>query len=203
MPTAYQFRLELFDQEHRAVHEVALAMADFHRAIETAFFDGLRRGLYQAYDAPLSRARVEPRFEGGNGSPRAAGFDVVLPGGDGEHRVGFNADFFDSRATRLGLDLVREKKQPDDWRTFNTQSMLGGSLLSLKKYKDAEPLLLKGYEGMKVREKAIPPQAGTRIPEALDRLIELYTATDRPAEAKKWRAERAKYSELASPPPEK
>jgi hypothetical protein len=32
-----------------------------------------------------------------------------------------------------------------------------------------------------------------RIPEALDRLIELYTATKRPDEAKKWKAERAKY----------
>lgn len=32
-----------------------------------------------------------------------------------------------------------------------------------------------------------------RIPEALRRLIELYTATNRPDEAKKWQAERAKY----------
>ncbi len=81
--------------------------------------------------------------------------------------------------------------------------MLGGSLLSQKKYADAEPLLLKGYEGMKAREKTIPPQGATRIPEALDRLIELYTATDKPEEAKKWRAERAKYPNLAPPPREK
>ena len=52
-------------------------------------------------------------------------------------------------------------------------------------------------------EKVIPPQADTRIPEALDPLIELYTATDRPEEAKKWRAERAKYPNLAPPPREK
>jgi eukaryotic-like serine/threonine-protein kinase len=43
---------------------------------------------------------------------------------------------------------IREKKEPEDWRTFNTQSMLGGALLGQKKYADAEPLLLKGYEGM-------------------------------------------------------
>jgi len=98
---------------------------------------------------------------------------------------------------------IREKTEPNAWTTFNTQSMLGGSLLSQKKYKDAEPLLLKGYEGMKAREKTIPPQAVTRIPEALDRLIELYTATDKPEEAKKWRAERAKYPNVAPPPREK
>lgn len=88
---------------------------------------------------------------------------------------------------------TRTKTQPDTWTTFNTQSLLGGALLGQKKYADAEPLLLKGYEGMKQREKTIPPQGSTRLPEAIDRLIELYTATDRPEEAKKWQAERAKY----------
>ena len=94
---------------------------------------------------------------------------------------------------------IREKKEPDAWTTFNTQSLLGTSLLSQKKYAGAEPLLLKGYEGMKARENTIPPQADKRIPETLDRLIELYTATGRPEEAKKWRAERAKYPNLAPP----
>jgi serine/threonine protein kinase len=63
---------------------------------------------------------------------------------------------------------IREKTQPDAWTTFNTMSMLGGALLAQKKYTDAEPLLLKGYQGMKAREKAIPKQAKTRLPEALD-----------------------------------
>jgi hypothetical protein len=35
------------------------------------------------------------------------------------------------------------------------------------------------------------------VPKALDRLIELNTATNRPNEAKKWRAERAKYPEAS------
>jgi hypothetical protein len=46
---------------------------------------------------------------------------------------------------------------------------------------------------MKNREKAIPPMGAIRLPEALDRLIELYTATKKPDEVKKWRAERARY----------
>jgi len=41
MRPAYQFRLELFDEQGQAVHDLALAGADFNRAIETAFFDGL------------------------------------------------------------------------------------------------------------------------------------------------------------------
>ena len=86
----------------------------------------------------------------------------------------------------------------------NTKSQLGGALLGQKKYADAEPLLLAGYEGMKQREKTIPPQGSTRISEALDRLIELYAATNKPDDVKKWRAERAKYpAEVAPPPREK
>jgi hypothetical protein len=92
---------------------------------------------------------------------------------------------------------IREKTQPDAWSTFNVQSMLGGALLGQKKYAEAEPLLLKGYEGMKTRETTMPKEGGAqlRIPEALDRLIDLYNATNRPAEVKPWQAERAKYPE--------
>ncbi|HEV3344317.1 MAG TPA: tetratricopeptide repeat-containing protein, partial [Pirellulales bacterium] len=89
---------------------------------------------------------------------------------------------------------IREKQQPVAWPTFNTQSLLGHALLGQQKYADAEPLLLKGYEGLKEREKTIPPQAKDRIPEALDRLIDLYTATDKPDEVKKWQADRGEVS---------
>ncbi|MFO0806123.1 MAG: tetratricopeptide repeat protein [Gemmataceae bacterium] len=98
---------------------------------------------------------------------------------------------------------IREKSRPDDWNTSDAQSMLGGAILGQRKYADAEPLLLKGYEGMKAREKSIPPQANTRIPESLDRLIELYTSTGKPEETRRWRAERAKYPFVAPPPREK
>src|SRR5262249_25650394 len=97
------------------------------------------------------------------------------------------------------------KHIPDSWLTFNAQSMLGGALLGQKKYAEAEPPLLKGYEGMKTREKTIPQQGGAelRIPEALDRLIELYTAINKPDEARKWQAERAKYTEAKKEPEKK
>jgi tetratricopeptide (TPR) repeat protein len=71
---------------------------------------------------------------------------------------------------------IRETKQPDDWTTFNTRSLLGGSLLGQKKFAEAELLLLQGYEGLNAREQTIPPQGAIRIPEALERLVALYTA---------------------------
>ena len=44
---------------------------------------------------------------------------------------------------------IREKQQPDEWTTFNAQSMLGEALYGQKKFVEAEPLLVQGYEGMK------------------------------------------------------
>jgi tetratricopeptide (TPR) repeat protein len=100
---------------------------------------------------------------------------------------------------------IRETKEPDAWTTFNTESLLGEALLGQQKYAEAEPLLVKGYEGMKAREEKIPKSGGgeLRIPEALDRLIEFYTATNKPDAVKKWQAERAKYPAVAPPPGEK
>ncbi len=91
-----------------------------------------------------------------------------------------------------------EKKQPNNWRTFETKSMLGGALLGEKKYAGLERLLLTGYEGMKKREKTIPPNRQSRIPEGINRLVQLYEATGKKDEAAKWRLERAKY-QVAAP----
>jgi hypothetical protein len=53
---------------------------------------------------------------------------------------------------------------PGAWMTFHDTALLGGSPLGQKKYAEAEPLLLKGYEGLKAREKAIPPEAARTTP---------------------------------------
>src|SRR5207249_1243687 len=52
--------------------------------------------------------------------------------------------------------LIRAQAEPDSWGTFITKSLLGGALLGQKRYADAEPLLLAGYEGMKERAAKIP-----------------------------------------------
>jgi len=83
---------------------------------------------------------------------------------------------------------IRESKEPDDWRTFNTKSMLGGALLGQNKLAEAEPLLLDGYAGMKEREAAIPPQGKGRIPQALERLVQFYGAMGNEPEAAAWRS---------------
>jgi hypothetical protein len=53
------------------------------------------------------------------------------------------------------------------------------------------------------REKNAPPGKRYRLPQVMDRLVDLYTATNKPDEVKKWRTERAKYAEVAPRPAEK
>ncbi len=86
-----------------------------------------------------------------------------------------------------------DRNSPDTWLRAYAHTCLGDALLHEMKFAEAEPLLLAGYEGMKLREAVIPWQGKVLMPEALDRLIELYTATDKPDEGQKWRTERAKY----------
>ena len=72
---------------------------------------------------------------------------------------------------------IHERTAPDDWLTIDAKSLLGAALLGQKKYAEAEPLLVAGDEGMRQREKEIPPEARHRITEAIDRLKQLRAAT--------------------------
>lgn len=82
---------------------------------------------------------------------------------------------------------IREEKLPDEWQTFNTKSLLGGSLMGQEKYAEAEPLLLAGYEGMKGREAKIPPQSKKYLSEALERVVQLYDGWGKKDQADEWR----------------
>ncbi len=77
--------------------------------------------------------------------------------------------FCERLATRLKNNL-------NDWHTSETRNLLGSSLLGQKKYADAKPLLLSGYEGMKAHEAKIPAPAKNWLTEARARIVTLYEA---------------------------
>ena len=79
---------------------------------------------------------------------------------------------------------IRAKAVPDDWSRFDTMSQLGGSLLGEKKYLEAEPLVVAGYEGIKVREAKILAASRRRVAEAAVRVVRLYERWDKPEKCK-------------------
>jgi tetratricopeptide (TPR) repeat protein len=89
---------------------------------------------------------------------------------------------------RQALNIL-EKVLPDDWSTFDVKSNVGEALLEQKKYRDAEPFLVSGYEGLKQRKDQVPAQDRSRVGRALQRLVRLYDAWGKPDEAAKWRKE--------------
>jgi len=58
-----------------------------------------------------------------------------------------------------------------------------GSLLGQGKSREAEPLLLAGFNGMEEGSAKIPASGKRRLREAAERLVKLYEQTDRPDKA--------------------
>jgi eukaryotic-like serine/threonine-protein kinase len=83
--------------------------------------------------------------------------------------------------------LEAEKKiQPDDWQRFRAASLLGASLAGEKKYAEAEPLLLEGYQGMLARIDRIAVPDRYHLELAHQWLVQLYQAWGKPDKAAEW-----------------
>jgi tetratricopeptide (TPR) repeat protein len=111
----------------------------------------------------------------------------------------------------LGLCLLRQRKYDEaesllrecvsvcervrlgGWKISWAKSLLGGALLGMKRYADAELMLAAGYDGIRRQEKSLPTHFRPRVGEVVDWLVRLYEETGRAEEAAKWRTERAKY----------
>jgi len=91
--------------------------------------------------------------------------------------------FAESEAlAREGAEVDR-KKQPDDWQRFRAESLLGASLAGEKKYAEAEPLLLAGYQGMLARKDRIDAPDRYHLDLAHRWLVQLYKDWGKPRKA--------------------
>jgi tetratricopeptide (TPR) repeat protein len=84
--------------------------------------------------------------------------------------------FAESEPLARGAVEVFQKKQPDDWQRFLAESLLGASLAGQKKYAEAEPLLLEGYQGMLERKHLIDVPDWYYLDRAHEWLVQLYRA---------------------------
>jgi serine/threonine protein kinase/tetratricopeptide (TPR) repeat protein len=77
----------------------------------------------------------------------------------------------------------------DYWSVFHAMSLVGGSLLGQKRYAEAEPFLVRGYEGLRESEALINPGFNRWLRHAGDRLACYYEATNQPEKARRLREE--------------
>jgi serine/threonine protein kinase len=104
-------------------------------------------------------------------------------------------EFVQAEALARECLAIREKKIPDDWMTFNARILVGRALLNQKRYAEAEPFIVSGYEGMKQREvKAEYLKGAVQVP------VKLYDLWGQPKKAEEWRKQSAQlYSKEIEP----
>ncbi|HEV3275511.1 MAG TPA: serine/threonine-protein kinase [Terriglobia bacterium] len=86
---------------------------------------------------------------------------------------------------REALEFNR-KQQPDNWQRFRAESLLGKSLAGQKKYADAEPLLVDGYQGMLSRKERIAMPDRYHLERAHEWVVQLHRAWKKPQKAEEW-----------------
>ena len=91
---------------------------------------------------------------------------------------------------REAMEKGRQKNRPDDWQLFRAESLLGASLAGQKKYAEAEPLLIEGYQGMANRKSRISVPDSYHLDRARDWIVQLYQAWGKSEKAAEWKEAR-------------
>jgi hypothetical protein len=76
---------------------------------------------------------------------------------------------------------------PEDWQRFRAESLLGASLAGQKKYPEAEPLLLAGYQGLAARKDRMGVSDWYHVDRAHEWLVKLYQDWGKPEKAAEWK----------------
>jgi eukaryotic-like serine/threonine-protein kinase len=89
-------------------------------------------------------------------------------------------------AEREALSIL-EKTASTSVAKFIVLSELGTALLGQRKFADAEPMLVQGYEGLKAREGQMAPPDRRRVVERGEQVVRLYEIWGQPEKAAEWR----------------
>jgi serine/threonine protein kinase/tetratricopeptide (TPR) repeat protein len=107
--------------------------------------------------------------------------------------------YSEAEATLRDALRIYESANIDFWERYHCQNLLGASLLDQKKFEEAEPFLIFGYERMVQREAEIPAFGRSDLAEAGDRIIRLYRDWEKPAKVAEWQERQRKTKIAASP----
>jgi hypothetical protein len=106
----------------------------------------------------------------------------------GECRV-MLAKYVTAEAALRDSLAILQKKQPNDILWHHSTSLLGAALAGQQKYADAEPLLLQSANVFKANAAKLPAPVRPLVLAAVQRVIDLYDAWQRPDDAQHWRKE--------------
>ena len=140
-----------------------------------------REGKYALAETYASQAVTGRTHAAGKEDPDTLGAEAEL--GLAELSQG---KFPESERLAREVLEIDKKNQPDDWQRFRAASLLGASLAGQKKYAEAEPLLLEGYQGMVARKNRIAVPDWYHLERARTWLVDLYKAQGKLEKAAKF-----------------
>jgi hypothetical protein len=91
------------------------------------------------------------------------------------------------------------KKQPKAVLCYDTANLLGAALAGQQKFLDAEPLLVGSANVLVASAAKLSPADRQLMLAAVQRVIDLYDAWDRPTDAARWRQQKATLAAPSSP----
>jgi hypothetical protein len=97
--------------------------------------------------------------------------------------------YADAERTFRDAASILARTAPDTWERFNVDSMLGAALAAQKKFEEAEPLLISGYDGMAAPRKPSTNAAMTSRfthRQAGEAIVRLYADWGKPAQQAEW-----------------
>jgi hypothetical protein len=133
---------------------------------------------------PLARSAVAVRRQHPARDPKALAGSLAILG----QSLAMQGRCGEAEQVLRESETARETEPQGDWTRFQVESLLGAALLGERNLEGAEPLLVRGYEGLKGRERDLPlPWGPIRLTEALERLVQLYDAWGKKDQADDWR----------------
>jgi eukaryotic-like serine/threonine-protein kinase len=141
-----------------------------------------RQGKYDAAEKFAAQTLAAQRHLSGSENP-----DTMDAAADLALAYQSQGKFAESEPLAREVIEFDRKKRPDDWQRFHAESLLGASLAGQKKYTEAEPLLLEGYQAMAARKNRMGVPDYYHLDLAREWLVQLYEASSQPAKAVEFR----------------
>ena len=136
------------------------------------------QGNYALAEAAATRVLAGRRHALGNENP-----DTMIAAADLAMAYVSREKFAEAEPLAREAVQTDSRIQPDDWQHFRAQSLLGESLAGQKKFAEAEPLLVAGYQGMLARKDAIDVPDRYNLDLAHKWLAQLYKDWGKPGKA--------------------